>query len=155
MGSGKIEIKTENLKNCIEEMKPLLENHCVEVHAHPEKILFDPNYDQYLMLNDAGVVHTITVRSDGELIGYFLSIITENLHYKNDKYAVNDVLYLDPKYRGGKVAYKMFQFAEEEYKKIGVKVFTLHMKTKLPFENLCEAVGMVKTEFLYSKYIGD
>jgi GNAT superfamily N-acetyltransferase len=150
-----IDIKVEKLATCMEEMKPLLEEHYLEVHAFPDLIEFNPNYDKYLELEAVGAIHVVTVRDEGKLVGYYLSFIVPNIHYQDHLYASNDVLYVDPAYRGGSVAYRMFKYVEKCYKELGVSVFTVHMKIDLPFDRLCEAIGMEKKENIYMKYIGE
>jgi GNAT superfamily N-acetyltransferase len=150
-----IRYAVETLNECLEELKPLLHKHYEEIAMYRDRIEFDPDYDAYYRLEEAGALHMVTVRDDGNIIGYYVSFIHHNLHYRQDKFAVNDILYVDEAYRGGTVAYKMLRYAEKALKDIGVSVMTIHMKTEFPFERLCEALGMDKAEYLYTKYIGD
>jgi len=46
------------------------------------------------------------------------------------------------------------KFVEEKFKEMRVSVMTIHMKVDFPFEKLCEAFGMDKVEYLYTKYLG-
>ena len=64
-----VEFKVEYLRDCIEEMKPLLYDHYLEVHAYPDKIPFNPDYDRYLELEKSGVIHLTTARVDGKMVG--------------------------------------------------------------------------------------
>lgn len=150
-----ITYQTESLSECIEEIKPLIEGHWEEVAVSKDKILLNPDYARYKEMDSLGLIHTVTVRDGEELIGYYVSFLYPNLHYKDHLYAVNDILYLHPSYRKNGVALNMLFFAEEELKKLGVSVITLHMKVDYPFHELCEAMGMKKIEYIYSKYIGD
>ena len=72
MGSEIIEIKVERLKSFVDEMKPLLLNHYDEVHLFKGKVEFNPDYDGYLAIDEAGMLHSVTVRLDGKLIGYLM-----------------------------------------------------------------------------------
>ncbi len=150
-----IKYTVETLDECLEDMKPLLEKHYDEIAMYRDKIEFDPDYDMYYNLEAIGSLHMVTVRDDGNLVGYYVSFIHHNLHYKQNKFSVNDILFVHPDYRGSSVAYRMLKFVEAELRKIGCTVMTLHMKTDFPFEPLCEAVGMDKAEYTYTKYIGD
>lgn len=147
--------KSEKLDSCLEEVKPLLKEHYREIHAYPDKIPFNPDYDSYHKLESIGALHITTARDNNKLIGYCVAIILPNLHYRDHLYANNDVIYLDPEYRGGDTGYKMMRYAEQAYKNLGASVMMMHMKTYLPFVRLCEAMGMQHLEQLYSKYIGD
>ncbi len=147
-----VEVCTESL---IGELKPLLEDHWKEIAMFKDKISFSPDYEKYLILQDMGALHVVVVRDEGKIVGYFVSFIQPHIHYKDNIFAINDILYVDPSYRGGTVAYRMFKYAKKELKKIGVSVLMVHMKTKYPFEKLCESLGMDKEEFVYSVYLGD
>ena len=148
------DIKVERLSSFINELKPLLEKHYKEVHVYRKVVDFNPDYETYLSLDEAGVLHCVTARVDGKLVGYFISTVSASLHYMDHKYAVNDVVYIDKGLRGSNLAYDMISFAENEYKKMGVSVYTLHIKTAIPCEKLMNSLELKKIESIYSKYIG-
>lgn len=149
-----IKYAVETLDECLEEMKPILKAHYEEVAMYQDKVPLAPDYDKYYALEEMGVFHIVTVRDSGTLIGYFLSIVTPNLHYSENLYAVNDILYLHKDYRSLGVGQKMFAFAEDRLKELGVSVIAIHMKTALPFDPLCKGMGYDYAERNYTKYIG-
>lgn len=150
-----IKFAVENYSDIIEEMKPLLEAHYHEIAWYQDKIELNPDYEKYAQMADAGLVHIVSARDEGKLIGYFVSMVIPGMHYKSTLYALNDVLFVHPDYRGSSTAYRMFKYAFEQLKSMGVDVITIHMKTDAPFEDLCVALGMQKQEYLYSIYIGE
>lgn len=150
-----IEYRVVRLAEILDDMKPLLEKHYEEVAFRKDKIAFNPDYDKYLALDDLGMLHCVGAFKGGELIGYFLSIMNINLHYKDHIYAANDVLYIAPEHRAGRAAYNMFRFAEKDLASKGVSVLTIHMKTHVPFDRLCESLGYTYLERIYAKYIQD
>ena len=150
-----IKYAVEQLPDFIEELAPLLEDHYEEVAMYKDKIKLNPDYDKYLKLAEMGMMHCVTVRDDKKLVGYFISFIQPHLHYQDTIYALNDILYLDPQYRGTNAAVKMFVFAEEQLREEGVDVIVLHMKTSLPFEGLAKFLHYDKAEYNYSKYVGE
>lgn len=139
----------------VEEIKGLLQLHWEEVAMYKDKIVFKPDYDAYFAMDKIDALQIVTVRDDGVIVGYYISFIFTHPHYKDNKMAQNDILFIHPDYRRGTVAYRMFKFAEKELKKIGCSVNMIHMKVKFPFERLCQKLGMDKHEIIYSKYIGD
>lgn len=147
-----IETLTDEL---FRELKPLLMAHWDEVAMHKDEIAFDPNWDAYLLMQEAGAVHTTTVRKDGELIGYNIFFLYFHPHYQNNKFAQNDVFYVDPAYRGGTIAYKMMKHSEKVLKELGCSVVMYHMKLEHMFDKLCEAQGYGEQERIYTKYIGE
>ena len=150
-----IEYKVELFSDCIEEMKPLLEKHYLEVALYQDKIDLNPDYDKYFEIEDAGMLHLVTAREEGQLIGYFLSLVTPNMHYSDHHYALNDILYVAEEYRKSGVGASMFSYAEKCLKEKGVSVIVIHMKTELPFDSLCETLEYDYSERIYTKYIGE
>jgi len=150
-----IRYAVETLDECLEELKPLLHKHYEEIAMYQDRIEFDPDYEAYYRLEEAGALHIVTVRDDGEIVGYYVSFVHAHMHYKQDKFSVNDILFIDEAYRGSTVGYRLIKYVEKKLREIGVTVMTIHMKTEFPFERLCESLGMDKAEYLYTKYIGD
>lgn len=150
-----ISYAVEPLEDILEELKPLLEEHYEEVAMYKDRVKLDPDYEKYLTLSELGILHCVTVRDKGVLIGYFITFIQPHLHYQETLYGVNDILFLEPSYRGSDVAVKLFMFAEERLRDEGVDVLVLHMKTSLPFEGLAKFLHYDKAEYNYSKYIGE
>ena len=150
-----IEYKVERMETCLDEMKPLFEEHWEEIAHHQDKIKLNPNYDQYYKMEEMGMVHVCTVRDDGILIGYFVTFMVPHVHYQDHIWAMNDILFLHPDYRGTKeIAFNLFMFAEKKLVELGVSVIQLHMKLDFPFEPLAKACGYKKVEYNYSKYVG-
>ena len=147
--------EVETLGSCLKEMKPLILKHWQEVSWYKDKIPYSPDWDKYYAMEDAGMLHIVTARDEGKLVGYYVSVVNSGLHYSETKFAMCDALFVDPDYRGGTTAYKMFKFAFSELKELGVQCISLHMKTDFPFDKLCEKLGMQKQEYLYSIYVGD
>lgn len=149
-----IEYKVEHLSECLDEIKPLLTTHYEEVAMYQNNIDLNPNYDKYLELEKADMLSVITVRDDGTLVGYFISFLLPHIHYQDHIFAVNDILFIDKDYRRAEVGLGMFQFAEEVLKDLGVSVMSIHMKTAIPFDSLCEGLSYDYAERSYTKYIG-
>lgn len=139
----------------VDELKVLLEAHWEEIAMYKDKIAFAPDYTVYGRLATVDGLHIVTVRDDGKLIGYYISFLYYHPHYKHDKFAINDIMFIDKEHRGGTAGYRLLKFAESELKSIGVSVMMLHMKTEFPFEGLCQAIGMDRQEIVYSKYLGE
>jgi GNAT superfamily N-acetyltransferase len=150
-----IKYTVERFRDCIEEIKPLLDLHYDEVAMYQAKIELNPDYDRYLALDDAEMIHVVTAREGELLIGYFITFLVPHMHYQDHIYAVNDVVFIEERYRNAKVGMELFTFAEKELKGMGVSVLVIHMKTKLPFDELCLGLGYDYAERNYTKYIGD
>jgi GNAT superfamily N-acetyltransferase len=76
-------------------------------------------------------------------------------HYKDHLFAVNDILFVHPKYRNTNLSAGLFQYAEKKLKERGVSVMAIHMKVDNPFESFAEKLGFEKAEYTYQKFIGE
>jgi GNAT superfamily N-acetyltransferase len=139
----------ESFDHVIDEIKPMLEQHYYEVCAHPQVLKLNPDYTKYKEFDRMGLIRIFTARDQehkARLIGYFISFIHPHMHYQDTVYAVNDVLYLDPEYRSGSVAYHLTNEALDDLKGCGVDIVTVHMKIKHEFRRLLRHLGFEQTE---------
>jgi len=139
--------QVEEYKTCIDDIVPLFYNHWKEVANNQDTVPLDPDFDRYKALEDQGMMRIFTVRDDGELIGYFISFISPHMHYKTTVYAINDILYMDPRYRGGTQAYRMMRGAIEDLRdNCNVDRLVIHMKVDHEFRRLMKSLGGTLTE---------
>jgi GNAT superfamily N-acetyltransferase len=150
-----ITYQEESVQDCLEEIKPLIEAHWEEIAIHKDRIKLNPDFDKYLLLDSLGMLHILTARDDEELVGYFISFIQPNMHYKDEMFAINDILYIKPEHRKGTVGYRLFKKAEASLKEIGVSVIIIHAKVKNDFKPLMDKLDYERIEYTYSKYIGE
>jgi len=150
-----ITYQEESAKDCLEEIKPLIFTHWEEIALYKDKIDLNPDFDKYLLLDSLGMLHILTARDQGKLIGYFISFVQPNMHYKDSVFAINDILYIHPLYRKGSTGYKLFKKAEVSLKEIGVDVIIIHAKVNNDFKPLMDKLEYERIEYNYSKYIGD
>ena len=148
--------REERLAEILHEFLPLIEKHWEEIAVNQDKIKLNPDFDKYVQMNDCGVLKVYTARDDfGKLIGYFLVMLAPHLHYQDHVFAMNDILYVDPAYRGSTVAYRLIKFVEKQLKEEGVSVLMINMKVHAPFDRFLEGLGFSNTERVYTKFIGD
>jgi GNAT superfamily N-acetyltransferase len=154
-----ITYQVEKWDDCYEEAIPMLEAQYLEIATDKAIKPLDPDLDKYQGLEDAGFLRIFTVRiepdnlegtdlprCDGRLIGYFVSIVMRGLHYQQTTLAVNDIMYIDPAYRGSTVGYRMIRGAKADLKNLGADILTIHMKTDYPFRSLLEKLDFHLTE---------
>lgn len=143
----------ETFVNVIEELKPLLVEHYKEVAMYQDKIELNPDYDLYKALDLMGNLKIYTMRTDDELTGYNVFFIKDHIHYKDHKFAINDVVYIHPDYRHDVDTPNFINYCEDKLKEEGVSVVTYHMKEHKPFHTLMGFLGYDHAEHLYTKYI--
>ena len=150
-----MEYQVEKWDDIMEELDLIFDDNWDETGIYQDKVELSPDYEKYLLLEELGALHTVTAREDDKLVGYYISVISPHLHYKEITHAVNDMLYLIKDYRKGRNALNMFKYAEEDLKNKGVSIITIGMRVDKPFDSLCKALGYTNEERVYSKYIGD
>lgn len=136
-----------------EEMLPLLTRHWHEVALNHAAVPLDIDREQYDNLATVGALHIVTVRRDGELIGYHVAIISGHLHYKSTLHGITDVYWVAPECRHGVVGLRMLQAVERELKSVGVKKLFTATKIHMDQGRLFEHLGYHAVERLYAKII--
>lgn len=135
------------------EIEPYAVAHFLETESHLEEIPMDMDWEKLKGLDDLGMLHTVTVRDNGKLVGYFVSLISTHFHYKSTLHAMVYLYYLRPENRGNYVGIKMFQFAEEKLKEIGIQKILSGTKVHLNFSSLFERLGYKNTELIFEKIL--
>lgn len=145
----------EKIDGLQQELLPLLQDHWEQIALNKDKIKLNPAWDEYIKLNNAGLIHFYTVREDQNLVGYFCVLATRSLHYKDHLFATCDIIYIRKDKRAGATGYKLIQYAERDLQNLGVSLIGINTKVHAPFDALLERMEYNLTERLYTKYIGD
>lgn len=130
---------------------PLLPLHYEELALDKDRIKLGLKFDHYETLEKNKLLHIATVRDDGRLVGYFVSIVHIHPHYEHaGLMSASDMYYVLPEYRKGTIA-KLFLFVQGEMKKRGVvKLYWTH-KVHLSQRRLFEALGFKHSDEVYTK----
>lgn len=144
-----IKFKSEKIVDVLEESKTLLQKHWEEI-AHYKDIPLEPDYEQYLKLESIGATRSFTARTeDGILIGYAVFFIKHNIHYKSSLQALQDIIFVDKKYRG--LGFMFIKFTDEQLKLEGIQVVYQHVKAKYNFGPLLDRLGYELVDLIYAK----
>jgi GNAT superfamily N-acetyltransferase len=136
----------------VKEMEVLFPLHYEELCVTKDFPL-SPDYEAYKRLADAGMLRCITVRADGEMIGYAVFFIRPHMHYSTCKTAFEDLYYIRPDYRKGRVGIRLFKYAEDVLKSIGVNRIIMHTKIHMDNSKLFEYLGYTWTDKLFTKIL--
>lgn len=136
----------------VEELKELFPLHYEELCVTKDFPLA-PDYEAYKRLADNGMLRCITVRADDEVIGYAIFVIQPHLHYMTCKTAFEDIYYIRPEFRKGRVGIRLFKYAEEVLKGIGVNRVIMHTKIHMDNSKLFEYLGYKWTDKLFTKIL--
>lgn len=139
----------------LEEVKPLLEKHYEELALNRDQVPLSPQYDEYLSRDAKGMVMTVTVRDEGELVGYFVGFIAPGLHYSTCLTLHLDIFWIKPEHRGKMGGFKLFKAVEKEAKRRGVQRMFVGSKCHSDASWLFEKLGYDRVETVYSVMLGD
>lgn len=138
--------------NFLDELKQIFPVHYEELCVTKEYEL-EPDYDTYKRLADCNWLRCITCRCDGELIGYIVFIIQPHLHYKSCLTATEDIYYVKKEYRKGRVGLRLFMYAEQVLRGLGVNRVVMHTKVHMDNSRIFEYLGYKNTDKVFSKML--
>jgi GNAT superfamily N-acetyltransferase len=124
------EFAVESMGLVRSEIEPLLAKHWQEV-AHFRDIPLKPNWPAYEKLADAGALIVYTARLEGRLVGYAVYLKIVSMHYSIVQ-AQQDIVFLDPAVRRGRLALRLLAFSENDLRARGVTLIQQHEKLAHP-----------------------
>lgn len=133
----------------------LIQMHYDEIALHKEAIPLAPDWHRYDLMDAAQDLACITARDDGKMIGYSVFFLQNHIHYMTTRMASNDVLYLHPDYRKGRIGIKLIQHSEKHLQWLGVKKIVWHIKTANDFSPILKRMGYGNEEVVMGKILGD
>lgn len=145
-----MKFKCEKAKDILEEIKPLLNLHWKEIAQYPD-IILDPDYDQYLKMDELGLLKCYTLRDENnnELIGYALYFIKPHIHYKSCLVALQDILFIRQDRRGH--GRQFIKWCDDQLKELGVNLVSHHIKAKHNWGFVLEHMGYELMDLIYVK----
>lgn len=150
-----ITVQQEVFPPFLTECKPLFPKHWEELALDKDKIPLDPDYDEYLRRDKAGLVMPVTAREDGQLVGYSVNFVAPGLHYKTCLTLTTDIYWVLPDARGAKIGFALFGEVERLAKARGVQRIFAGVKEHFSAGWMFERMGYLKVETYYSKFIGE
>jgi hypothetical protein len=129
--------------------------HWEDLSLDRDKISLSVDDPKYQQLDDLGILHIVTARKDGRLIGYFLSFLMIHPHYKDaGMMAVADIYYLLPEARSGGTGVKLFAEVEKSLRERGVIKAYLSCKIHQDHTELFTRLGWKATDIMFTKHLG-
>jgi GNAT superfamily N-acetyltransferase len=141
----------ENFTEVVEELKPFFPQHWEEIALNKDRIKLSIDWPKYEEAANNGVLFIATLRNDSILIGYFIAFLAYHMHYKDDLFAFTDIYYVAPEFRKGRTGIKLFQFVEQELKKLGVVKMTTATKLHADVGNIFKYLGWKEVERTFTK----
>jgi GNAT superfamily N-acetyltransferase len=149
-----ITAQVESLTAMLPELQPVFPEHYRELALDQDHVPLDPQYDEYLRRDAAGMIMLVTLRDRGELIGYFVGFVAPGLHYRTTLTLTMDIFYVRRDHRGNGAGFVLFRAVEAEAKRRGVQRMLVGSKCHKEASWLFERLGYDRIEVYYSKWLG-
>ena len=144
------------------EVEPMFNNiHTTEVAAHQDKMIARINESIHRLFDTQNNLHSVIVRDTGTVIGYHISVIYDNLHFKtldqsrHIRTAQVAHYFVHKDYRGKGIGSNMFRYAEKSLKELGVEFLVSEAKSYLPYASVFEHLNWYAQSIVFSKWIGE
>jgi len=126
--------------------------HFNELSLNRDKIPFGLDFDLYRHVEQQKMLHILTARLDGKIIGYVLSlVVTHHPHNKDaGPYSTTDMFYVLPEHRNG-TGVKLLMENERRLKALGVKRMAISTKLKDAHLDLFSKLGFEATDLVFHK----
>lgn len=131
-------------------IEALLQAHYLEIAHYPD-IPLDVDWNAYEAAEAKGTLRAFIARVNGELVGYMALVVNHNPHYKGSLQAVQDVLYIEPRWRGGWLAYRLLHFAHLSLLAEGVQVIYQHIKAAHDHSRLLQKLDYQLVDLILAK----
>ena len=120
--------KWEKFRDIAKELLPLFIRHWEEIEQDREAVPLDMDFDSYYRLDLEGMLHILTVRIDGRIVGYSFSLVGPHLHHQSTKTAHTEMFWLAPEYRSGWTGVRLLRLTRRGLKDRGVKLHTIDFR---------------------------
>lgn len=144
----------ETVADVWDEALPLLALHNREVPII-EGMPADPDRAAWERIDKAGALALFVIREPAAcaLVGYAVHLVWEHLHYRGKIWAVQDLLYVLPAYRG-RTAVRFLQFCDERLTDIRCSVVLRHV-VDVDFSRTLERMGYTACERGYLRRLNE
>lgn len=147
--------RVERYEDIETELVAIYPEHYEELAVNKHRKRLNPDYETYHAMARMGVLHIPTARDavTGELVGYFIFIIRQNVHYKDIRTAYNDIFFLRKAYRRGHNGLRFVRFVLDSMKARGVDEVYCGTKLHNDFGPIFERFGFAPIERIYTKLL--
>lgn len=137
------------------ELKKYNQEHWEEASFLATSFPCNPDDETAAMLSDLGVLHFITARHEGRLVGYMSFSVHRHPHSRDVFVAYNERTFVDKSFRKQNVATELLYKAEEFLYNSGVKVVYVGCPDGTGMESLLGNSGYKPTEVIMTKVLGE
>lgn len=149
-----ITCQIESFMESTQELEELFPLHYEELALNKDKVPLSPRYEAYARSESAGELFFVTLRKDGEMIGYYVGVVGPGLHYSTCLTCVTDMFFIKKEHRG-KSGKMLFSFVESQLRNIGVNRWFVGSKSHSDVTGFLKKCGFEQIETYHSKWLED
>jgi len=139
----------EKVEQVRAEIEPLLRAHYAEIGQRD--LTYCPDWPAYRRAEEEGRLFILTARLSGELVGYNVMLLSSHLHYAEAKCAQNDVIYVKPTHRRGRIGLGLIRHFESAMRSCGFDKIFYHAKPCNDFSDLLSRLGYEAVETIHAR----
>ena len=148
----KLAYQVEPLSALERDIWPLLPLHWEELALDKSQMKMDVFVSRYKEFEQNGNLHIVTVRDQGRLVGYFILMLGEHLHYHGaGRMAYTDVYFILPEFRKGGAGVKLFAEVERTLRERGIVKAYFTCKVHQDHSSIFERLGWNWTDKVFTK----
>jgi predicted GNAT superfamily acetyltransferase len=132
-------------------VQALFERHYEEVALHKDVMQLDPSWDHYYALEEQGMLLVLGVFVDQVLVGYSVNFFDGHLHHQQSQVCYNDLLFVDPSHRRGRLGLRLVHATEDAARQRGACLILWQAKPHTALDTLLLRQGYGVQDIIYSK----
>ena len=148
-----IRVQSETLEQAWDDLQPLIFAYWKEAEAHRHYQGLDISRARYAEYERAGMLHCVTVRDEGVLVGYAIGYISDSMRSQLKTWG-DDMFYLLPSHRGRTVGPRMLRFIEEYCRDHQVAEIVLNARADGDLPDILDRLDYTPVSVQYSKRLG-
>lgn len=145
-----MDFSRERVRDVLPELAELTAKHYLEIALYQD-IPLDPDFERYYQVEDMGHLALFVARDEGKIVGYSVFYLDQSIQYRSSYQANQDLLYLDPSYRGKGLGRDFLKWIDEQLEALGVQVVFHHTKIAHDFSPLLEDLGYQHVDKVYAR----
>jgi len=133
----------------ISKVASMIVEHHHEVSSF-KSLKIKPSFDLYSSLYENGFLKIYCIKYEGEIVGYNVFFVRKHHHF-DMMHAVQDLIYLQKRFRGRLIGYRFIKWCDERLKELGVDVVYSHVNSEHNFGRMLERQGYQLIDYVYAK----
>ncbi len=149
-----IVFQVENFADFVKDAKAIFPEHWKELALDQDRIKLSLDLTKYEKAEKDGILHIVTARENGKMVGYYTAGILPHLHYSNaGLMASTDMYFVLPEYRKGNTGARFMAAIEKSLRDKGIKKIYISCKAHLDLSVLFEFMGYKFTDKMFTKLL--